>query len=170
LTGIPVLEGKYAASLDVYPQESKEFNRVWPFYEHLKQGRFTTTRCRACGRRSFPPRVICPWCYSEDLEWVDLPTQGKVLVVTEEVQGVPLGFETPLIHALVDLQGEMKLFVRIVNCRAGELEEGDEVRLAVFPLPPVPRDTRDGIVMEERVFFAFEPASRVRELGLNPVG
>jgi uncharacterized OB-fold protein len=157
LIGIPILEGKYAASLDLYPQQSKEFNRVWPFYEHLKEGRFTTTKCRACGQKAFPPRVICPYCLSEDLEWVDLPTRGKVLVFTEEVHGVPLGFESPLIHALVDLEGELKLFVRIINCRAGELKEGDEVKLAVFPVPPVPQETKDGIVMKERVFYAFEP-------------
>lgn len=160
MTGIPILEGKYAASMDLYPQQSKEFNRIWPFYEHLKQGRFTTTRCRSCGQRAFPPRVICPNCLSEDLEWVDLPTRGRVLVFTEEVTGVPLGFETPLIHALVDLQGELKLFVRIINCRAGELKEGDEVKLAVFPVPPVPQETRGGIVMQERVYYAFEPVKK----------
>lgn len=157
MIGVPILEGKYAATMDLYPQQSKEFNRIYPFYEHLKQGRFTTTKCRACGRKSFPPRVVCPHCLSEDLEWVDLPTRGRVLVFTEEVTGVPLGFESPLIHALVDLEGEMKLFVRIVNCQAGELKEGDEVKLAVFPVAPVPQEGRGGVVMQERVYYAFEP-------------
>jgi uncharacterized OB-fold protein len=143
--------------MDFYPQQSKEFTRIWPFYEHLKQGRFTTTRCRACGRRSFPPRAICSNCYSEDMEWVDLPTRGKVLVLTEEVQGVPLGFEAPLIHALVDLQGEMTMFVRLVNCQPGEVREGDEVRLVVFPIPEVPQETRSGVIKQERVYYAFEP-------------
>lgn len=168
MTGNPVLEGKYAATMDLYPQQSKEFNRSWPFYEHLKQGRFTTTSCRSCGRRAFPPRVICPECLSEDLEWVDLPTRGKVLFFTEEVAGVPPGFETPLIHALVDLQGELKLFVRIVNCRAGELKEGDEVKLAVFPVPPSLQDAKEGPVTRERVYFAFEPVREPRPSAHEP--
>ena len=69
----------------------------------------------------------CPQCNSEDLEWVDLPTRGKVLRFTEEIAGVPLGFESPLIHALIDLGGKLRLFTRIVNCKVGQLKEGDEV-------------------------------------------
>ncbi len=82
--------------MDLYPQQAKEFNRVHSFYEFLRQGRFTTTRCKDCGHRPFPPRVICPNCLSENLEWVDLPTRGKVKVVTEEEVGVPLGFRNPV--------------------------------------------------------------------------
>jgi len=155
MTGI--LEGKYAVTMDMWPLQSKEFTRVYPFYDNLREGRFTTTRCRECGKRSFPPRVICPECLSENMEWVDLPTRGRVLVVTEEEVGVPLGFETPLIHALIDLGGEYKLFVHIINCKIGELKEGDEVKLAIFPVDPVPVDGKKGEVnLQERVFYAFE--------------
>lgn len=143
-----LFQGRYIATMDLYPQESKETNRIYPFYEHLKQGRFTTTQCKDCKHLAFPPRVICPDCLSEKLEWVDLPTKGKVKVVTEQLRGVPLGFEKPLIHALVDLGGKFNLFSRIVNCKAGELKEGDEVDLYVFP------------VERDRVYYAFQPRSK----------
>lgn len=157
MKGISQPAGKYAASMDPYPQQSKEFNRIHPFYENLGQKRFTTTRCRSCGWRSFPPRVICPECLSTELEWVDLPVKGRVLVVTEEENGVPPGFDTPLIHALIDLDGQLTYFGRVINCGPGELKEGDEVKLAVFPVEPVPMESKRGTaVMQERVFFAFE--------------
>ncbi len=146
--------------MDIYPQESKEFNRIHPFYEFLKQGRFTTTMCKDCGQRSFPPRVVCPNCLSENLEWVDLPTRGMVKVVTEEEVGVPLGFETPLIHALIDLGGKLTLFTRIVNCKVGQLNEGDEVQLYVFPVDPVPIQVGREITLRDRVFYAFEPVKK----------
>ena len=64
--GIPILDNLYPVSMDLWPMEAKEFNMVWPFYENLKQGRFTTTKCKDCGHVAFPPRgVICPACYSE---------------------------------------------------------------------------------------------------------
>ncbi|MGB9887639.1 MAG: Zn-ribbon domain-containing OB-fold protein [Moorellales bacterium] len=157
MIGIPFLQDKYAATMDLYSQQSKEFNRNYKFYEHLREGRLTTTRCRSCGQRMLPPRVMCPYCTSTDLEWVDLPTRGKVLVFVEQFVGVPLGFDTPHILAIIDLQGEAKLVSRIINCKAGELNEGDEVRMVVFPLPAVPVETRNGIEMKERVFYAFEP-------------
>ncbi len=154
-----ILEGKYAVTMDMYPLQGKEFNRIYPFYEFLKEGRLTTTACRDCGKKAFPPRVVCPECLSENLEWVDLPTRGKVLVVTEEEVGVPLGFETPLIHALIDLGGELTLFSRVVNVKQGELKEGDEVKLTVFPVDPVSVEGKKGAVnLQERVFFAFEKA------------
>jgi hypothetical protein len=161
--GIPILDNLYPATMDMWPIEAKEFNRSWPFYENLKQGRFTTTKCKDCGNVSYPPRVICPQCYSENLEFTDLPKKGKVVVFSEEVKGVPLGFESPLIHAVVDLGVDpvKRLLTRIINCPAGTLKRGDEVQLAVFDIPAIPIEKgRAGTIMAERVFFAFEPVKK----------
>jgi hypothetical protein len=163
VTGIPILDNLYPATMDMWPIEAKEFNRSWPFYENLKQGRFTTTKCKDCGNVSYPPRVICPQCYSENLEFTDLPKKGKVVVFSEEVKGVPLGFESPLIHAVVDLGVDpvKRLLTRIINCPAGTLKRGDEVQLAVFDIPAMPIEKgRAGTIMAERVFFAFEPVKK----------
>jgi len=163
VTGIPILDNLYPATMDMWPIEAKEFNRSWPFYENLKQGRFTTTKCKDCGNVSYPPRVICPACYSENLEFIDLPKTGKVVVFSEEVKGVPLGFESPLIHAVVDLGVDpvRRLLTRIVNCQAGQLKRGDEVQLAVFDIPAMPIEKgKAGTIMAERVFFAFEPVKK----------
>lgn len=154
-----ILEGKYAVTMDMYPLQSKEWNRIHPFYDNLREGRLTTTACKDCGKKSFPPRVICPECLSENLEWIDLPTRGRVLVVTEEEVGVPLGFETPLIHALIDLGGEITLLSRVTGVKMGELKEGDEVKLHVFPVDPVPVDGKKGaVILQKRVFYAFTKA------------
>jgi uncharacterized OB-fold protein len=156
--GISILEGKYMVTMDLYPQQSKEFNQVYPFFEHLREGRFTTTKCADCGAEPFPPRVMCPECYSTNLNWVDWPTEATVLEVTEEVVGVPLGFgKPPLIHALVDLQGKRTFFVRIMNCAQGELQEGDTVKLKVFDVDSVPQEVGREVVEMQRVYFAFEP-------------
>lgn len=158
--GISILDGKYMATMDLFPQESKEFNQIYPFFEHLKEGRFTTTKCAECGAEPFPPRILCPECWSTNMEWIDWPTTGTVVELTEEVVGVPLGFgKPPLIHALVDLQGKRTLFVRILNCKEGELKAGDEVRLTVFDVDPVPQEVGREVVEVPRVFFAFEPIS-----------
>ena len=159
MKGISRLDGKYAVSMDLYPLQDKNFNRVHVFYDNLKEGRFTTTKCKDCGVRSFPPRVLCPECYSENMEWVDLPKEGTVLAVAEQLAGVPLGFDAPLIHVYVDLSGEMTFICRTQGFQAGELKAGDKVKLAVIPLESVPADGKKGAVIEmERVFFAFEKA------------
>jgi uncharacterized OB-fold protein len=146
--------------MDFYPLEAPEFNRISKFYENLAQNKFTTAKCKKCGAAPFPPRVVCPECNSEDMEWVELADHGKVIQCSEEVAGVPLGFETPLIHAIVDLGHGLRMISRIVNCPAGQLKEGDEVKLFVFPIPPMYIDTREGTKESPRVFFAFEPVKK----------
>ena len=161
--GIPILDNLYPVTMDLWPVEAKEFNRVWPFYENLKQGRFTTTKCRDCDKIAYPPRVICPACYSENLAYVDMPKKGKVIIFTEEVKGVPLGYDSPLIHAVIDLGIDplRRLITRIINCPAGTLQRTDEVKLVVFDVPAIPIEKgKAGTVMAERVFFAFEPVKK----------
>ena len=78
----------------------------------------------------------------------------------EEVAGVLLGFEAPLIHAIIDLGHGLRFLSRIVNCPPGELKEGDEVKLFVFPIPPIVMDVKEGTKESPRVFFAFEPVKK----------
>ncbi len=161
--GIPFLEGKYSPTLDIWPIEVKEFNRIYKFYDHLREGRFTTTQCSQCGYIAYPPRVICPECYSENLEWIDLPKRGKVLEVVEKWGGVPLCFKPPLISAWIDLGKESpvkRLLSRIINCPPGTLKEGDEVQLAVFDVPSHPLEWGQERRIVDRVYFAFEPVKK----------
>jgi uncharacterized OB-fold protein len=163
ITGIPLLNNKYPVTMDLWPMEAREFNKIYEFYDNLKVGRFTTTKCKKCGHVAYPPRIICPECYSEELEYIDIPKKGKVIVFTEQLRGVPLGFEAPLIHAWIDLGAKSpvkRILSRIINCPAGQLKEGDEVQFAVFNVPAHPIEIKKETKMVERVFFAFEPVAK----------
>jgi uncharacterized protein len=160
VVGTPALEGKYIGEMDQWPLECSEFNRIYQFYDNLRNGRFTTTKCRRCGHTSFPPGVICVHCWSDDLEWVDLPQRARVTAFTETLAGVPSGFDLPLILAWLNF-GEgaplRHLLARIIRCKEGHLKEGDEVRLAVFDVAAHPMDTKKEPKICERVYYAFEP-------------
>ena len=160
---IPFLEGRYSPTLDMWPIEAKEFNRIHKFYENLREGKFTTTKCKNCGKIAYPPRVICPECYSDELEWIELPKKGKVIVVVEKWGGVPICYEPPLIDAWIDLGKDSPVkhvLSRVINCAPGTLKEGDEVQLVVFDVPPHPIELRKETIKAERVFFAFEPVKK----------
>src|SRR3989304_1398956 len=87
IVGTPALNGTYVAEMDMWPLECQEFNRNYQFYENLKAGKFTTTKCKKCGHVAYPPGVICPKCWSDDLEWVELPQRAKVVTFTETEAG-----------------------------------------------------------------------------------
>ena len=52
------------------------------FWDALREGRFTTTKCNDCGRVSFPPQSDCPQCMSSSHEWVELGTDAQLETYT----------------------------------------------------------------------------------------
>src|SRR4030065_442514 len=63
-----------------YPLQSAEQTRIWPFFQHLKEGRLTTTKCAGCGAVLWQPRVVCPDCNGGRMGRGDLPGGGPGLV------------------------------------------------------------------------------------------
>ena len=39
-----------------------------PFWDGCAAGELRMQACGACGRLRFPPRPMCPWCRSTDVE------------------------------------------------------------------------------------------------------
>ncbi|EQD29491.1 protein containing DUF35 [mine drainage metagenome] len=129
--------------------EGPEQTRLAPFYDALREGRFTTTRCRSDGSVHWPPRVVCPSCHREDLEWFDLPQEGTVYASSAVLVGAPMGMETdlPFVVGLIDIDGApLRIFSRIVGPSTPVPSIGERVRFEPFRLP-------DG-----RMFYRFRRA------------
>jgi len=132
--------------LDFYPLEDEKNTRISQFFENLKEGRLTTTKCKKCNKILWPPRIVCPSCFSEELEWVDLGVEGELYAFTELRLGVPLGFvqDVPFCVGIVKIDG-LLISARIDNATYDSLKIGDKVRLKIVEL-------EDG-----RVFYRFKP-------------
>lgn len=52
-----------------------------PFWDGLAEGRVLVQRCTAdgCGRHVFYPRVACPHCHRDTLEWTEVSGRGTVV-------------------------------------------------------------------------------------------
>ena len=48
------------------------------YFEALRAGRFQIQKCAACGKHVFYPRVLCPHCGSNRVEWVTPSGRGSV--------------------------------------------------------------------------------------------
>jgi hypothetical protein len=53
-----------------------------PYWDALKQHRLTLKRCHDCGKHHFYPRVLCPHCHSDAVEWVDACGTGTIYSFT----------------------------------------------------------------------------------------
>ena len=87
------------------------------------------TACRACSRRSFPQRPLCPHCGSESVEEIVLSTRGRVASWTV-VHQAPPPLQTPYRLVTVDLDDG----VRVLGAAIGDIEIDSMVAVELFTL------------------------------------
>ena len=87
--------------------------RVNDFIGYLEEGKVMGTRCKASGKKFFPPRAQCFETLSNDMEWFEVTGTGKV-VSFSTLKYAPTGFteDLPYTIALIDY-GEYQVFGRI---------------------------------------------------------
>jgi uncharacterized protein len=112
-----------------YPPRVTAFTRR--FWNGLLEGRFETTKCDDCGKASFPPKPICPHCWSKSLSWITLSGRGKLYSQTV-IHASPAVFraETPYRVGIVDLDEGLRIATRIVS--EGEPKLDSAVELVVL--------------------------------------
>jgi hypothetical protein len=109
-----------------------------PFYAALAEGRLVTTRCRACGHLTFPPKGVCPRCWGEEVTFEELAPTGVLRSFTE-VWAAPAPFapHAPYLLGIVDLDAGPRCAARVL----GRFEEhvcDERMELSPQPAAPVP--------------------------------
>jgi uncharacterized OB-fold protein len=133
--------------LDFCPLQDEEQTQIHQFYTNLKSGKLTTTKCTKCGELHWQPRVNCRECSSDELEWVDLPSTGKLYAFTQINAGAAIGLEkdVPFCLGVVVLDDVgIRILTRIDDAKYEDLDFDMELKLKVH-------EYADG-----RVFFRFE--------------
>jgi uncharacterized OB-fold protein len=136
---VPVsrLREKRPFLLDFFPLETADQTRLSRFFDRLKEGVVSTTRCPKDQLLLWPPRTACPRCHTEEVEWVDLPGRGRIYAFSAVLGGAPLGMEheVPFAVGLVDLDGvALRLFGRIEGLPWSDLRIGQTVALESFDI------------------------------------
>lgn len=128
----------YFTAMDSYPQQYEDTTQLYKFYDYLREGKLTTTKCKDCGAIHWPPRKICPECISDNLEWVDMPKVGTIYSYTVAYAGLPpeLVDKAPIVYALVDFENGVRIFSGLVDCEPESVSTGLKVELAVGEVPP----------------------------------
>jgi uncharacterized OB-fold protein len=101
------------------------------YEEHLRQGDFLIQRCSACERHVFYPRVLCPHCGQERLQWVRPAGGGTVHAVTVVARSADKG--GPYNVVLVDLDEGVRLMSRVDGLPPEGVHIGLRVSAACVP-------------------------------------
>lgn len=115
------------------------------FYRRLKKGEFSSTKCKSCRKVAFPPREFCPFCFSDQVEWVSLPRRGRLYAFTQQERS--LRFGKPDVIGVVELDEVGRIFTRI-DASFEELEIGMEVEF--HPL----------VISDEETLHQFSPVGK----------
>lgn len=108
-----------------------------------EEGALALQRCPACAKVIHYPRVVCPHCWSDRLDWFRASGAGRVVSFTRVHRGLPAPFqaEAPIVLAEIALAEGASMIARIVTPDAGAVRSGMAVRLVPpgeaprFPLP-----------------------------------
>lgn len=105
-----------------------------PFWDAARDGRLAYQRCADCGVAIFYPRLVCPHCLSDRLDWEDSAGAGTLYSVTV-VYRAPAAFRdlVPYAVALVDLDEGFRMMARIDANDPNALKIGDRVAVRFLP-------------------------------------
>lgn len=99
------------------------------YLDKLAAGRFEIQRCAACAKHVFYPRVICPHCGSDRLDWVAPSGRGSVYSTTIVRRPPPAGGDYNV--CLVDLEEGVRLLSRVAEIAPDQVKIGMAVRARI---------------------------------------
>ena len=77
-----------------------------PYWELLKQHKFSMQRCNDCGHYRFPPRHVCPNCSSFEAEWTEVSGRGSIHTFSIMHDNLVRGLDPPFVLAQVELDDQ----------------------------------------------------------------
>ena len=117
------------------------------YWTAAADGRLLIARCGSCERVHHYPRVMCPFCWSEDVASVE--ASGRATLYTYSTVFMndlpPFKERLPYTAAVVDLEEGPRLMTTIVGADPADLRIG-------MPLQAEPFEIADGVTA-----FAFRP-------------
>ena len=90
-----------------------------PFWEAARDGKLIIQQCTDCKEYIFYPRISCPHCFSENVEWVEASGDGTVYSFTVVTSNPPSAFipDLPYVVAIVRLEEGVQMLSNIVGCK-----------------------------------------------------
>jgi uncharacterized OB-fold protein len=89
-----------------------------PFWAGTREGKLLIQKCADCGKHVFYPRLVCPSCFSERLDWIEASGRGTVYSHTLVQNNPPSAFieDLPFTIAIVELEEGVRMMTNVVEC------------------------------------------------------
>ena len=96
----------------------------------LNEGHFLIQRCNTCQKHIFFPRVICPYCSSDSVAWVEPKGTGTVYSTTTVRRKPEAGGDYDV--SVIELDEGVRMMSRVDGMPPTEVKIGMRVRAKVI--------------------------------------
>lgn len=105
------------------PDTSSDHERE--FWNRVTEGELCVQHCHACGENNYPPRFVCPNCYSSNWSLQEIDGRGTVYgyTVIHRPSTPQFEDELPIVSAIVEVTEGPHIMGKI-NCTPDEIESG----------------------------------------------
>lgn len=98
------------------------------YWTRLSNGELTVQHCNDCGHLTFPPRLYCVECYSENWEYSPVEGIGDIYGYSIIHRPSSREYEIPVVSGIVELEEGPRIMGRI-DCDPAVIEVGMRVEL-----------------------------------------
>lgn len=95
-----------------------------PFWDATAEGKLLVKKCNACGENHFYPRPFCPFCFSDDTEFLTCSGRGVIYTYS-----VTRRTSEPWAIAYVTLEEGPTMMTNIIDCDFDALSIGQAVEV-----------------------------------------
>ena len=107
------------------PQKPVPIVNPWvkPFWDAAREEKLIIQKCQDCNNHVFYPRIACPHCFSDKVEWVEASGKGTVYSYTVVTNNAPSAFiaDMPFVIAIVKLEEGVQMLSNIIKCNPDDV-------------------------------------------------
>ena len=114
---------EYTKPLPVPDGDTKEF------WEGCQRHELLLQRCEQCNSYRYPPRPICPDCFSMDTKWEKASGKGEVytFIVVRRALGPAWEPDVPYTTAIIMLDEGVRMVSNVIDCKPEDVKIGMKV-------------------------------------------
>lgn len=104
-----------------------------PFYKALGEGRFELPYCMDCAKPHLPPGPVCPFCFSDKIQWRAASGRGRVstFTVVHKAWFPAFAGEVPYNVVQVELEEGPRLTANVMGVKNEALKVGLPVEIVL---------------------------------------
>ena len=111
-----IFENRKMTAPEIHPEHEQ-------YWTGTAEGKLFIKKCNDCEEFHHYPRVFCPHCYSENVEWVEAKGTGKVYSYSVMRVGKPYAM------AYVELDEGVRMMTNIVDCDLDDIAIDKKVKV-----------------------------------------